>query len=233
MRYSAPPYMYDVLPFPPAKEPWLHTAKWTYLEGLFRDVCRRLAKAGYYAIGLELYVRQGDTSKMAGVQEIISKVVSQVPDAQVMADLDASVAFAAESGKADTSRLGITGFCWGGRIVWLYAAHNSNLKAGVAWYGRLGGPTSPHQPKHPVDLAGALGCPVLGLYGGKDYGIPVDVVETMRANLKAAGQAKSDIILYPDAEHGFHADYRPMYKKDDAEDGWKKLLAHFKNNGVG
>jgi carboxymethylenebutenolidase len=197
-----------------------------------RDVCRRLAKAGYYAIGLELYVREGDTSKMGDVQEIITKVVSRVPDVQVMADLDASVAFAEASGKADTARLGITGFCWGGRITWLYATHNPNLKAGVAWYGRLAGPTSANQPKHPVDLAGALLCPVLGLYGGKDYGIPVDVVEQMRANLKAAGKTESGIILYPEAEHGFHADYRPMYKKDDAEDGWKRMLAHFRAHGV-
>jgi carboxymethylenebutenolidase len=197
-----------------------------------RDVCRRLAQAGYYAIALEMYVREGDTSKMTDVQEILSKVVSRVPDAQVMADLDASVEFARASGKADTARLGITGFCWGGRITWLYAAHNLALKAGVAWYGRLAGPVSANQPKHPVDMAAELQAPVLGLYGAKDHGIPVDVVEKMQANLKAAGKLESGIILYPEAEHGFHADYRPMFKKDDAEDGWKKMLAHMARYGV-
>jgi carboxymethylenebutenolidase len=192
-----------------------------------KDICRRFAKLGHIAIAPELYARQGDVSKLADIQEIISSVVSKVPDAQVMSDLDATAAWAANSGKGDISRLGITGFCWGGRIVWLYAAHSPKLKAGVAWYGRLLGQKSELQPKHPVDIAGALKAPVLGLYGGKDQGIPLDAVEQMRAALKAAGN-HSEIVVYPDAGHGFNADYRPGYDKEAAEDGWKRLQQWFK-----
>ena len=192
-----------------------------------KDICRRFAKLGHIAIAPELYARQGDVSKLADIQEIISSVVSKVPDAQVMSDLDATAAWAANSGKGDISRLGITGFCWGGRIVWLYAAHSPKLKAGVAWYGRLLGQKSELQPKHPVDIAGALKAPVLGIYGGKDQGIPLDAVEQMRAALKAAGN-HSEIVVYPDAGHGFNADYRPGYDKEAAEDGWKRLQQWFK-----
>lgn len=200
-----------------------------------KDICRRFAKQGYFAIAPELYARQGDVSAMANIQEIISKVVSKVPDQQVLADLDSAVAYAAKSGRADASRLGITGFCWGGRIVWLYAAHNPRLKAGVAWYGRLVGQPSEMTPRHPVDVAAELKAPVLGLYGEKDGGIPLDTVEKMRAALKAAGtQAarESEIIVYPGAQHGFHADYRPSYNKEAATDGWKRLLEFFKKHGA-
>ena len=197
-----------------------------------KDICRRFAKAGYFAIAPEMYARQGDVAKLASIQEIISTVVSKVPDEQVLSDLDAAVTYAGKTGKADTGKLAITGFCWGGRIVWLYAAHNPRLKAGAAWYGRLVGQASSMTPKHPVDVAADLKAPVLGLYGGKDQGIPLDTVEKMRAALKAAGKADSEIIVYPDAQHGFHADYRPSYGKQDAEDAWKKLLAHFKKHGA-
>ncbi len=197
-----------------------------------KDVCRRFAKLGYLAIAPEMYARQGDVSKytMEQIQDII-KIVSKVPDAQVMSDLDSAVAFAKATGKADTSKLAITGFCWGGRIVWLYAAHNPNLKAGVAWYGRLVGEPNELQPKHPVDVVKSLKAPVLGLYGGADQGIPVATVEKMRAALKDAGKA-DEIVVYPNTPHAFHADYRPSYRKTEAEDGWKRLLAFFKKNGV-
>ena len=196
-----------------------------------KDICRRFGKLGYIAVAPELYARQGDVSKIADIQEIISKVVSKVPDAQVMSDLDATADWAGKSVKGDTRRLGITGFCWGGRIVWLYAAHNPKLKAGVAWYGRLVGPTNELQPKNPIDVAGSLKAPVLGLYGGKDQGIPLDSIEKMRAALKAAGNP-SEIVVYPEAGHGFNADYRPSYNKGAAQDGWKRLQEWFKKYGV-
>jgi carboxymethylenebutenolidase len=196
-----------------------------------RDVCRRLAKLGYLAIAPELFARQGDVSKMADPQEIMSTVVAKVPDAQVMADLDATVAWVEKSGTGNPAKLGITGFCWGGRIVWLYAAHGTRLKAGVAWYGRLVGATDDFHPKNPIDLAGALRAPVLGLYGGADSGIPVESIEQMRAALKKAGNP-SEIVLYPDAPHGFHADYRPSYRPEAAKDGWRRLQDWFKTHGV-
>ena len=196
-----------------------------------KDVCRRFAKLGYLAIAPELYARQGDVSKLTNIQDIISKVVSKVPDEQVMADLDVTVAWAKKSGKGDTAKLGITGFCWGGRIVWLYSAHNKNLKAGVAWYGRLVGKPDELHPKNPIDLVGELKAPVLGLYGGADMGIPNDTVEKMQKALKDAGK-QGEIVLYKDTPHGFHADYRPSYRKDKAEDGWKHLLEWFKKYGV-
>ena len=196
-----------------------------------KDICRRFAKAGYFAVAPELYARQGDVSKIEKIPDIISKVVSKVPDEQVMSDLDATVAWAKKSGKGDTAKLGVTGFCWGGRIVWLYAAHNPDLKAGVAWYGRLVGAPDPLRPKNPIDLVGSLHAPVLGLYGGADEGIPVSTVEQMRKALKDAGKP-GEIVLYPDTPHGFNADYRPSYRKDKAEDGWKRMLEWFKKNGV-
>jgi carboxymethylenebutenolidase len=168
---------------------------------------------------------------MTDIQEIINKVVSKVPDEQVMSDLDAAVAWAKSTGKADTAKLGITGFCWGGRIVWLYSAHNPNLRAGVAWYGRLVGNTDPLHPKNPIDLVNSLHAPVLGLYGGADQGIPTKTVDQMQKALKDAGKP-CEIVLYPDTPHGFNADYRPSYRKDKAEDGWKRLLEWFKKNGV-
>jgi carboxymethylenebutenolidase len=195
-----------------------------------KDVCRRFAKLGYMAIAPELYARQGDVSKLKAIDEIRAVVV-QVPDVQVMGDLDATVEYAKQTGKGDVSRLGITGFCWGGRIVWLYSAHSKLLKAGVAWYGRVVGEKSDNFPKHPIDVASELKAPVLGLYAGKDQGIPLDSVDKMRA---AAKQAKvdSDIIVYPDAQHGFHADYRPSYNEANAKEGWSKLQAWFKKYGA-
>jgi carboxymethylenebutenolidase len=196
-----------------------------------KDICRRFAKLGYFAIAPELYARQGDVSKLE-MGKIISDVVSKVPDAQVMSDLDAAVAYAASTKRVDTKKLGITGFCWGGRIVWLYSAHNPNLKAGAAWYGRLaGGQPNDLQPKMPVDVAGNLHGAILGLYGEKDTGIPLESVEKMKAAAKAANK-NVNIIVYKDAPHGFHADYRPSYRKADAEAAWKELLAWFKKNGV-
>ncbi len=197
-----------------------------------KDVCRRFAKLGYLAVAPELFARQGDVSKITDIQEIISKVVSKVPDEQVMSDLDATAAWAKKSGKGDTAKLGITGFCWGGRIVWLYAAHSKDLKAGVAWYGRLEGKATDLQPKYPIDVVESLKAPVLGLYGGKDQGIPAASVEKMQQALKDA-KKPCEIVVYPQAEHGFNADYRPTYRKDKAEDGWKRLLEWFKKNGVG
>jgi len=198
------------------------------------DLCRRFAKAGYYAIAPELYFRQGDPKSLTDVQALLREIVSKVPDEQVMGDIDATVAFAKGEGKADTAKLGITGFCWGGRIVWLYAAYNAGLKAGVAWYGRVVGDSTPLTPKHPVDIAKDLKAPVLGLYGGADTGIPNDTVDKMRAALKAGSPAaqKSQIDTYPDTPHAFNADYRPTYRKEQAEDAWKKALAWFKANGV-
>jgi carboxymethylenebutenolidase len=195
-----------------------------------KDICRRFAKLGHLAIAPALYARQGDTSKLSSIEEI-RPIVSKVPDAQVMSDLDATVAYAKKTGKGDTGKLGITGFCWGGRIVWLYAAHNPQLKAGVAWYGRLVGNATELQPKHPIDLAAQMKAPVLGLYGGKDQGIPLDTIEKMRAAIKAAN-GKSEIIVYPEAGHGFNADYRPGYDKQAAQDGWHRLQEWFKKYGA-
>ena len=196
-----------------------------------KDVCRRLAKLGYLAVAPELYARQGAVSKLTDVNDIITKVVSKVPDAQVMADLDATVAWVKESGEGNVEKLGVTGFCWGGRIVWLYAAHNPRAKAAVAWYGRLVGKPSELQPKHPIDIAASLKVPVLGLYGGDDQGIPLDTVEQMRKALQEAG-SPSEIVVYPNTPHGFHADYRASYRKEQAEDGWRRLQAWFKQHGV-
>ncbi len=198
-----------------------------------KDVCRRFAKAGYLAIAPELYARQGDASKytMDKVQDLVKEIVNKVPDAQVMADLDAAVKWAETSGHGDSNKLAVTGFCWGGRITWLYSAHNAKVKAGGAWYGRLVGTPNDLQPKHAIDVADKLNGAVLGLYGGADTGIPNDTVEKMQAKLKEL-KSKSEIILYPDTPHGFHADYRPSYRKDKADDAWKKLLAWFKSNGV-
>jgi carboxymethylenebutenolidase len=198
-----------------------------------KDVCRRLAKLGYFAIAPELYFRQGDVSKMTDNQEIFAQVVNFVPDSQVMSDLDAAVVWARATGKADASRLGITGFCWGGRLTWTYCVHNPKARAAVAWYGRLVAPSkAPLQPAYPVELAPHLKVPVRGLYGGQDASIPVEHVEQMRAALKAAGNTTSEIIVYPDAPHAFYADYRPNYRKEAAEDGWKQMQAWFKKHGV-
>lgn len=202
-----------------------------------KDVCRRFAKLGYMAIAPALYARQGDVSGLS--MEDVMKVVAKVPDAQVMSDIDSTIAYARSTGKTDARRVGITGFCWGGRIVWLYAAHNKDLDAGVAWYGRLvASPTakpSPLTPRQPIDVVDELKAPVLGLYGGKDQGIPQESVERMRAALgksKSKAAQTSDIVVYPDAGHGFHADYRPSYDKAAATDGWRRLQEWFKRHGA-
>jgi len=197
------------------------------------DVARRFARQGYCAIAPELFVRQGDAGAYGEIAKLMSEVIAKVPDAQVMADLDATVAWARAQG-ADTTRLGVTGFCWGGRMAWLYAAHNPAVKAGVAWYGRLVGAPNGLSPKHPIDLADALHGPVLGLYGGQDPGIPLDTVEKMKATLAkgSAAARKSEFVVYPEAPHAFHADYRPSYRKEAAEDGWKRCLAWFRAQGV-
>jgi len=196
-----------------------------------KDVCRRLAKLGYLAVAPELYARQGDVSKLSDINEIRTKVVSKVSDAQVMADLDATADWAKDSGFGNIRKLGITGFCWGGRIVWLYAAHSTQLKTGVAWYGRLIGEHSKMEPQHPIDLVGSLKAPVLGLYGGADEGIPLETIDQMKQALKAAGNS-SEIIVYPDTPHGFHADYRSSYRREQAQDGWKRLQQWFKKYGA-
>ena len=197
------------------------------------DVARRFARQGYLAIAPELFVRQGDAQSYGEVAKLVSEVVSKVPDAQVLGDLDACAAWAQANG-GDAGKLGITGFCWGGRFVWLYAAHNPRLKAGVAWYGRLVGTATPLTPRHPVDVAGELHGPVLGLYAGQDQGIPLGTIEQMKAALaKGDAAAKaSQFHVYPQAGHAFHADYRPSYVKDAADDGWKRCLAWLATHGV-
>ena len=194
-----------------------------------KDVCRRFAQAGYLAVAPELYARQGDVTKLTDIKEIIG-IVSKVPDGQVMADLDAARAWAKTDGGND-ARVAVTGFCWGGRIVWLYAAHSPTLRAGVAWYGQLRGDKSALKPRSALESVADLHAPVLGLYGGKDQGIPVADVEAMRAALKAAGKP-GELIVFADAGHGFHADYRPSYDAAAARAGWQKLLGFFTANGV-
>src|SRR5262247_95538 len=194
-----------------------------------RDVCRRFAKLGYYAVAPELFARATDTSKLTTIDEGRA-AAGKTPDKQVMSDLDAATAFA-KTEKADVNRLGITGFCYGGRVVWLYSAHSPVLKAGVAWYGRITGTPSDLAPKNPIDLVDSLKAPVLGLYGGADQGIPNTDVEKMQAALKAA-KKPSEIVLYDGAPHGFHADYRPSYRETPAKDGWQRLRAWFQQNGA-
>ncbi|HEY2843415.1 MAG TPA: dienelactone hydrolase family protein [Bryobacteraceae bacterium] len=195
-----------------------------------KDLCRRLAKSGYMAVATEMFARQGDVSKIENVQEIVDKVVSKVPDSQVMSDLDSTAAWAGKNG-GSPERLAIVGFCWGGRIAWMYSAHNPKLMAGAAWYGRMEGDKNAMTPKNPLDYVGAFKAPMIGFYGGKDTGISIDSIERMRAALKVVDD-ESEIHVYPDAQHGFNADYRPSYKADDAQDAWKKMLAWFKKYGV-
>ena len=193
-----------------------------------KDLCRRLAHAGYLAIAPDLYFRQGDAAAYDDIQALVKGLVDKVPDAQVMSDIDATAAWAATQG-ADPARMGVTGFCWGGRITWLYAAHSAKIKAGVAWYGKLKGPTDARKPQFPIDLAATLQAPVLGLYGGKDTGIPLDDVAAMKAALAAGGAPAraSEFIVYDDAPHAFLADYRPSYRADAARDGWQRMLSWF------
>lgn len=194
-----------------------------------RDICRRLALEGYLAIAPELYFREGDPNDFADIPTLLRGLVAKVPDSQVLADLDHVASWASRNG-GDAHRLMITGFCWGGRITWLYAAHNPQLKAAVAWYGKLVGDTSLNSPKHPVDIATDLNAPVLGLYGGQDTSIPQESVETMRQALRAAN-AKAEIVVYPDAGHAFNADYRPGYHEASAKDGWQRMLEWFAQYG--
>lgn len=194
------------------------------------DVARRFAKLGYLALAPDLFVRQGDPQKSPSIAELQRDIISKTPDKQVMADLDAVVAWAkANGGNAD--KIVITGFCWGGRVTWMYAAHNPSIKAGVAWYGRLIGTSNAMTPTHPIDIAAKLNVPVLGLYGAKDTGITEDSIKAMKASL-ATGPNKSTFVIYPNSGHAFHADYRPSYVEADAKDGWGRMLAWFKQNGV-
>ena len=197
------------------------------------DVARRFAKQGYLAIAPEMFVRQGDAKAYTDIPTLIAEVVSKKPDAESMQDLDAAAAWAATQGGSGT-RLGVTGFCWGGRITWLYSAHNPAVKAGVAWYGRLVGEPTPLAPRQPVDVVASLHGPVLGLYGEKDGGIPLDTVDKMKSALAGGSDAarRSAFVVYPDAPHAFHADYRPSYRKAAAEDGWRRCLAWFREHGV-
>jgi len=200
------------------------------LHEYIRDTCRRLARQGYQAIAPNVFQRQGDPSIVASMAEIHSGIVSRVPDRQVMEDLDACASWAAANG-GDPERLGLTGFCWGGRIAWLYAAHNFRLKAAVAWQGRVAGAPTENSPCHPIDRVAALQAPVLGLYGGRDQGVPLDDVEMLREGLTRAGK-QGKLIVYPDAGHAFHADYRPGYRPEYAADGWRRMLRWFRDRGV-
>jgi carboxymethylenebutenolidase len=199
-----------------------------------QDVSRRFAKLGYMAVAPALYARQGDVKTITQIQELQRDIFSKIPDTQAMSDLDATVAWAKKN-SGNAKKLSITGFCWGGRIVWLYSAHNKDVDAGAAWYGRLmsdpKAPKNPVQPGMPIDIAKDLKVPVIGFYGGLDQGIPLDSVQRMQDELKK-GKSKSEIIVYPNAQHGFHADYRPSFNKESSEDAWQKLQDWFKKNGA-
>jgi carboxymethylenebutenolidase len=195
------------------------------------DVARRFAKQGYLALAPDLFVRQGDATRQPTQADLMKNIIAKTPDNEVLGDLDATVAWAKANG-GNTDKLGITGFCWGGRITWLYAAHNPNVKAGVAWYGRVVGDKTAINPEHPIDLAAKIKAPVLGLYGAKDTGIPVESLDKMKAALAAAGNTKCTFVVYPNSGHAFHADYRPSYNEADAKDGYARALAWFKANGV-
>ena len=199
-----------------------------------KDVCRRLTKQGHLAIAPKMYHRQGDASKYTfkQIRQLIGEVVAKVPDKQVMADLDAAVKFAGRN-NGDISKLAITGFCWGGRVVRMYAAHNPNVKAGISWYGRIvARGKNPNTPTHPIDVAGKIKAPILALYGGKNRGIPGETVKNMEAKMKAAGNDKVEVVIYPDAPHAFHADYRPSYREAAAKDGWKRSSEFLKKHGA-
>jgi carboxymethylenebutenolidase len=199
-----------------------------------QDVSRRFAKLGYMAVAPALYARQGDVKTITEIRQLQRDIFSKIPDTQAMSDLDATIAWAKKN-SGNTKKLSITGFCWGGRIVWLYASHNTDVDAGAAWYGRL--VPNPEQPKNevqptmPIDVAKDLKVPVIGFYGGQDQGIPLDTVQRMQDELKK-GKSKSEIVVYPNAQHGFHADYRPSYNKEASEDAWTKLQEWFKKNNA-
>jgi carboxymethylenebutenolidase len=196
-----------------------------------QDVCRRFAKAGFFAVAPALYSRQGDPSKLADIPTIIKEIVSKVPDGEVASDLDATVAWAKKDKHADAVRLGVTGFCWGGRQTWLYTIHNPHVKAAVAWYGPVAGNTDELHPKTVRDLVKEVRVPVLGLYGAADQGIAVADVEKLRDALKAEHK-HCEFVIYPDTPHGFNADYRPSYRPEAAKDGWKRAVAWFESHGV-
>lgn len=197
-----------------------------------QDVCRRLAKLGYLAVATEYYARIADLSKFTDTPTIFKEVISKKPDAEYMTDADSTVAWA-EANKGDGKRLAVTGFCWGGRMTWLYAAHNPHLRAAVAWYGLIDRPqpTTAIQPHTVMDIAGDIHCPLMGLYGGKDPSIPVKVVRAAEAKARAAGRTV-DIHIFPNSGHGFHADYRPSYVEADAKAGWALLRGWFKKHGA-
>lgn len=196
-----------------------------------QDICRRLAKVGYFAVAPELSARQGDPRKFTDNSMIMQQIINKIPDAEVASDLDATVAWAHKDKAANTIKLGVTGFCWGGRQVWMYAFHNPRLKAAVSWYGFLTHPDSPITPKGPLDLVSTLRVPVLGLYGGADPNNPEPVIREMEAKLKAAHK-HCEFVVYPDTPHAFFADYRPSYRPEPAKDGWARMLAWFKAHGV-
>jgi carboxymethylenebutenolidase len=203
------------------------------VHAYIEDVVRRLAKLGYFAIAPDLFQRQGDPTQLASVDLILSNVVARVPDAQVLSDLDATLAYAGADGHGDVARAAITGFCWGGRIVWLYCAYSAKMRCGVAWYGRLVGDPSAMTPKHPIDVAASMKAPVLGLYGSDDTGIPQATVLAMRERLATAtAPSGSEIIVFPGAPHGFHADYRDSYRVLAATEGWKRMVAWLREHGV-
>jgi carboxymethylenebutenolidase len=201
-----------------------------------KDLCRRFAKQGLFAVAPDLFARQGDATKISDMKQLFRDIVAKAPDERVLGDLDATVAWAAKEPQADAARLAITGFCWGGRVTWLYAARQPALKAAVAWYGRLTGDKDPLHPRHPLDVVDELKIPVLGLYGGQDQNIPLDSIGKMKAALQASNNAAAqhcEFHIYPESGHAFAADYRPSYRKADAEDGFQRLHAWLKAHGVG
>lgn len=223
---------YRAMPSKPGKYPVVLVVQEIFgVHEHIKDVCRRYAKLGYFAIAPELFARQGDVSKMTDIGQILSTVVAKVPDAQVNADLDATVAFARASGRAQADRLGLVGFCWGGRAAWVYANHNPKLKAAVAYYGLLDGMKSDIKPQDPIDFASDLKVPVLGLYAGTDAYVKAETVEKMSAGLRKSGSG-SEIVVFPKVDHGFNADYRPTYDKTTAT--YAAKLAHnwLKDHGV-
>jgi carboxymethylenebutenolidase len=222
---------YRAMPEAPGKYPVVVVIMEIFgLHEYIKDICRRLAHLGYVGIAPDIYARKGDTSLLTDFDDI-RKIVYGVPDAQIMADIDSTLNWAVRESRADPNRAGITGFCWGGRITWLYAAYSDRVKAAVAWYGRLDGDHTAKQSQWPVDIAASIKCPVLGLYGGDDPAIPLDLVGHMTGELTKTDM-RSQIVVYPNGPHGFHADYRPNYRSNLAKDGWKKLLDWFEDHGV-
>ena len=223
---------YRAMPAKPGKHPMVLVVQEIFgVHEHIKDVCRRLAKQGYFAIAPELFARQGDVSRMIDIPEIFSSVVLKVPDAQVCSDLDAAIAFAKASGHANAERAGLVGFCWGGRIAWVYAAHNTKLKAAVSYYGLLEGMKSDIRPGDPIDLAAQIKVPVLGLYAGTDAYVKPAAVDQMRAGLEGSGSG-SQIVVFPNVNHGFNADYRPTYDKTAATYAWKLARDWLKEHGV-